>query len=121
MSSKKFKWQSQKLLTAEEEFGPTDYIVPELPSELPSPEKGEYEGKLKKIEYEEKQGIIINKAEQEQLAFTLGRLLRDQLTGLPARLAAKVSVENDTRKLKRMIRNECERCTRTIFGRMADL
>ncbi|MBQ9236127.1 MAG: hypothetical protein IJ184_06680 [Alphaproteobacteria bacterium] len=121
MSSRKFKGQSPKLSTAEEEFGPADYVVPELPSELPPPERGEYEGKLKKVEYEEKQGIIINKAEQERLAFNLGRLLRDQLAGLPARLAAKVSAENDARKVKRLIKNECERCARTILGRMADL
>lgn len=120
MSSRKFKWQSPKLSTPEE-FGPADYVVPELPSELPPPARGEYEGKLKKVEYEEKQGIIINKAEQERLAFNLGRLLRDQLAGLPARLAAKVSAENDARKVKRLIRNECERCARTILGRMADL
>ena len=121
MSSRKFKGQSPKLSTAEEEFGPADYVVPELPSELPPPERGEYEGKLKNVAYEEKQGIFINKAEQERLAFNLGRLLRDQLAGLPARLAAKVSAENDARKVKRLIKNECERCARTILGRMADL
>lgn len=121
MLSEKSRQRLPILSTPDLEFEASDYAVPELPSELPHPDKTEYEGKLKKVEYEQRQNIIVDKAEQERIAFELGRLLRENLTGLPARLAAKVSVECDAKKVKRILRSECDRCARTILGRMADL
>jgi hypothetical protein len=125
MSLKKYKQQYPKLsipkeITVPDDFNDKDYTAPELP-QLLNFDKGEYEGKLKKIMYMEKKGILINKTEQRRLSYNLGRLLRDQLSGMPARLAAKVSAEKDAKKVKRLIKNECDRCTRTILGRMADI
>lgn len=118
MSSKKFKQPSPNLFL---DFDASDMVVPELPNELPPPDKSEYEGKLKKIEYEERLGKIVDKEQSGRAAFDLGRLLRDTLAGMPTRLAAKVSAEVNEKEVKRLIRNECDKCIRTIFGRMAGL
>ena len=118
MSSRKFKQPSPNLYL---DFDALDMVAPELPNELPPPDKSEYEGKLKKIEYEERLGKIINKEQSEHAAFDLGRLLRDTLAGMPARLAAKVSAEDNEKAVKRLIRNECDKCFRTILGRMVSL
>ncbi len=118
MSSRKSKRPSLKSSTPE--FAPEDFIVPELPDD-DELDKADYEGKLKKIELETKQGVILDKDENGRRAFNLGRLLRDKLNGLPSKLAARVSAESNVKKNERLIRNECNRCSREILRRMADL
>ncbi len=118
MSSRKSKRPSSKSST--HDFAPEDFIVPELPDD-DELDKTDYDGKLKKIELETKQGIILDKNENERQAFNLGRLLRDKLNGLPSKLAARVSAESNIKKNERLIRNECNRCSREILRRMADI
>ena len=118
MSSRKFKQPSPTLSL---DFDASDMAPPELPNALAPPDRAEYEGKLKKIEYEERLGKIIDKEESGHAAFDLGRLLRDTLAGMPSRLAAKVSAEDNEKAVKRLIRNECDKCVRTILGRMVSL
>ena len=118
MSSGKSRRQSPKLSTPE--FLPEDFIIPELPDNDDF-DKADYEGKLKKIDLETREGIIRDKEEYHHQAFNFGRLLRDKLNGLPSKLAARVSAESNVKKNERLIRNECDRCSREILRRMADI
>lgn len=101
------------------EFSPEDFIIPELPDD--DFDKADYEGRLKKIELEIKEGLFLDKDRNTREAFNLGRLLRDKLSSMPSKLAARVSAESNVKKNERLIRNECNRCCREILGRMADI
>lgn len=118
MSSGKSRPQSPK--SSIPEFSPEDFIIPELPDDGDF-DKADYEGRLKKIELETKQGLLLDKDQNSREAFNLGRLLRDKLSGLPSKLAARVSAETDRVKIERIIRNECNRCSREILRRLADI
>lgn len=118
MSSGKSRPQSPKLSMPD--FSPEDFIIPDLPDD-DELDRADYEGRLKKIELETKQGKMLDKDEYNRQAFGLGRLLRDKLSGLPSKLAARVSAESDVKKNERLIRNECNRCSREILRRMADI
>ncbi len=96
-----------------------DFIVPNLPEDE-TPDKAEYEGKLKKIELLEKRKDLLKKNDLEIFAFEVGRLLRDKLSLLPAKLAARVTEEPDIGKNERIIRHECNRCFREIHRRMVN-
>lgn len=119
MSSGKSKPQSVNSLIPD--FLPEDFVIPDLPENDEELDRTDYEGKLKKIELDREEGCLLDKDFQYKRAFDLGRLLRDKLSGLPAKLAARVSAETDKVKIKRIIRNECNRCCREILGRMADI
>ena len=103
------------------EFTPDDLKPPAEPSNtLPPPDRLEYEGKLKRIEIETIEGTLLDKEMLGKAAFDIGRQLRENLAGLPAKLSAKVSAEMNRRKNERTIRNECARICREIHRRMAD-
>lgn len=119
MSLKKYKQQLQT--SSAHEFLPEDFLIPELPKDDKTPDKNDYEGKLKKIELETKEGLINDKYSCRKEAFDLGRLLREKLSSLPSKLAAKVSAERNIKKNERLIRDECDRCCREILRRMADI
>lgn len=119
MSLEKSKAQSPTSLT--DNFNPDDYAAPCSPEDGENLDKVEFEGKLKKIEFEEVKGKLKNKQEEYRKAYNVGRLLRDKLNGLPSKLAPKVSAEANVKKNERLIRNECDKCTREILGRMADI
>lgn len=119
MSSRKYRQQLQT--SSIHNFQPEDFIVPELPGDEKDPDKNDYEGKLKKIELETKEGLVNDKYFCRKEAFDLGRLLRDKLNSLPSKLAAKVSAERNIKKNERLIRDECDRCCREILRRVADI
>lgn len=117
MSSGKFRPQSPK--SSIPEFSDEDFIILELPDD-DELDKADYEGRLKKIELETKQGLLLDKDQNIREAFNLGRLLRDKLSGMPSKLAARVSAESNVKKNERLIRNECNRCSREILRRLAE-
>lgn len=117
MSSGKSRPQSPK--SSIPEFSPEDFIIPELPDDDDF-DKADYEGRLKKIELEIKEGLFLDKDRNTKEAFNLGRLLRDKLSGMPSKLAARVSAESNVKKNERLIRNECNRCSREILRRLAE-
>lgn len=119
MSSGKSRLRSPTSSTSD--FQPEGFVIPELPEDNEELDRADYEGKLKKIELDREEGRLLDKDFQNKRAFDLGRLLRDKLSGLPAKLAARVSAETDKAKIERIIRNECNRCSREILRRMADL
>lgn len=103
------------------DFLPEDFAIPELPDSDEDLDRSDYEGRLKKIELGKEEGSLLDKELKNKQAFDLGRLLRDKLSGLPSKLAARVSAETDRVKIERIIRNECNRCSREILRRLADI
>lgn len=54
-----------------------------------------YEARLKKLEFDERQGSLISRKAVEVAAHNRGRILRDALMNIPNRLAAQLAAEKD--------------------------
>lgn len=65
-----------------------------------------YEALIKKMEYEEKTGKLVDRATVERDVFTSNRAVRDRLLLLPDRLAPMIIGETNMHRLKDVIRKE---------------
>ncbi len=68
--------------------------------------KETYLGALRKLEYEEKSGQQISKAEVERDAFNTGRTVRDSLLNISGRISAILAAESDEDKVSEILTKE---------------
>lgn len=68
--------------------------------------KETYEALLKKLEYEEKSGKLVEISKMEVDAFTAARVARDKLLGIPDRVAPHLVGQTDIHEIKNRLRKE---------------
>jgi len=66
----------------------------------------QYKAALKKIEYEEKAGKLLDAAEVANDAFNAGRMIRNQITSIPDRCAPLVAAESSQFECKQILLKE---------------
>lgn len=66
-----------------------------------------WRGQLAKLKHDVDAGILMDRAEVEEKAFIVGRVLRDQLLALPERLAAEL-IDVDKEEVKKILHKELE-------------
>jgi len=65
-----------------------------------------YQGKLEKLKYEKEKGIVINRDEVEDKAFSVTRALRDKLLSIPERLSNELGAISDPHEIKELLYKE---------------
>jgi len=60
----------------------------------------QYKAAIRKLEYEEKTGKLVDAVRVREAAFSVGRRIRDAMMNLPDRLAAILAAENDEEKIR---------------------
>lgn len=65
--------------------------------------KAAYEARIKKLEYEEKSGKLIDANKVKLDAFKVGRVVRDNLLNIPNDIAGKLAAETDKKKIHIML------------------
>ena len=67
-----------------------------------------FKAKLAKLEYEEKTGKLTDASKVKDDAFKAGRILRDELLGIPDRIADLLSAEDNPVTIKNLLLEELE-------------
>lgn len=65
-----------------------------------------FRAEVARLDYEERIGTLVEKAMVEEEAFRLGRLVRDAVLNVPARLAGILAAENDQRRVHDLLEKE---------------
>ena len=73
-----------------------------------------FEALLKKLEYEEKSGKLVEIAKVEMEAFAAARVARDRLLLIPDRVAPIIIGETDMFEIKRVLREEIIRSLQNL-------
>lgn len=68
-----------------------------------------YNAKLARLKYEQQLGILVNAEEVRTAAFNLARRTRDELMGMPERIAAQIAATDDPAEVERILEDEIER------------
>lgn len=84
-------------------------------------EKESYAALNMKVEFERKIGQLVDKDGIQKAAFNVGRILREKLKSVPAKLAPKVTIEMELKKNHAMIEAEMEKTIREIQTAIADM
>ena len=67
-----------------------------------------WRGKLAELQHDKKAGILLSAKEVERKAFTVARVIRDQLLNMPERISADIMSADTPEDAKAIIRNEIE-------------
>lgn len=73
-----------------------------------------YEAEIKRIESDEKAGRLVERDAIEKKAFELGRMVREKILSIPARVAAQVVGEEDVGKIEIKLQMELEDALREL-------
>lgn len=73
-----------------------------------------YEYQLKKLEYEEKNGKLVDLATIEKEAFTAARVARDRLLGISDRVAPQLVGKTDIQEIKGILRHEIRKALQNL-------
>lgn len=65
-----------------------------------------HKAELARLEEEERKGILVNKEDERTEMFRLGRIVRNGVLAVPARLAQGLAAETDAMKVHRMLEHE---------------
>jgi hypothetical protein len=90
---------AEQIETPEKQSGSLSYANARAAREI-------YEAKLKKIEWEEKLGTLVNRRAVEVAAFNRFRVLRDAVLNVPTRMAAQLAAETDAATVHEMLETE---------------
>ena len=69
---------------------------------------------MAKLNYERLEGSLVYAKDVRQAAFEKGRLVRDQLLNIPARVSPIIAAERDPKKTHEILTNEIRQCLETI-------
>ena len=83
-------------------------------------EKESYAARLRKIEYEEKMGIVVSREGVAKAAFDVARVLREKLKALPTRLSPRVTMVTDQKENFKILTEEVESLIREIQTAITD-
>ena len=73
-----------------------------------------YQAKSAKLAYEKEVGMLVNAKEVRDAAFSLARKVRDQMLGIPDRVAALIAAEKDKKKVHETLVEEIEKALQGI-------
>lgn len=73
-----------------------------------------YKAKLCQLQFEKESGLLVYAADVKHAAFESGRMLRDQLLNIPARVSPILAAERDTKKVNEILTKEIRQCIETI-------
>lgn len=73
-----------------------------------------YQAKSAKLAYEKEIGMLVNAKEVRDAAFSLARKVRDQMLGIPDRVAALIAAERDKSKVHKVLVEEIEKALQGI-------
>lgn len=81
-----------------------------------------FRAELARLDFEERVARLVDKSKVEEVAFHVGRLVRDSMLNIPSRLAGILAAESDQRKvhdlLEREIRQALEALSNDDIGGM---
>lgn len=83
--------------------------------------KESYAARLRKVEFEEKMGMIVHKEGIKKASFGVARILREKLKAVPNRLAPKVTVVTDQKENFIILTEEMESVIREIQAAIAEI
>jgi hypothetical protein len=66
----------------------------------------QYKAAIRKLEYEEKTGKLVDAASVKESAFSLGRRIRDSMLNIPDRIASMLAAETDETKIRELLTGE---------------
>lgn len=66
----------------------------------------QYKAAIRKLEYEEKTGKLVDAAKVREAAFSMGRRIRDAMMNIPDRLSAMLAAENDEEIIREHLNRE---------------
>lgn len=67
--------------------------------------KAVFEAKMEQLNYEKAKGELVNRERVKSVAFKLGRMLRDNMLGLPTRVAPELATLTDSFEIERRLRD----------------
>ena len=67
-----------------------------------------YRAKMARLDFEEREGKLIDATKVKEEAFQVGRMVRDGLLAIPDRMADVLAAETDAEKVKRLLQEELE-------------
>ena len=65
-----------------------------------------YNAKLARLEYEEKNGKLLNAEDVTREAFEMASRVRDRILGVPCRVASMLAPETDSKVIERLLTQE---------------
>lgn len=82
--------------------------------------KEEFRAKLVELEYEERVETLVRKDTIEKESFRVGRLVRDAILNVPARLAGILAAESDQRKVHDLLEKELRQALEALVLALDD-
>lgn len=73
-----------------------------------------YEARLRKLEFEERSGRLVNRDEIEVAAFNRFRMYRDAMLNIPDRLSAQLAAETDPARVHELLTEEIRRALNEV-------
>ena len=67
-----------------------------------------YRAKMARLDYEEREGKLVDAKKMYEEGFQLGRQVRDALLGIPDRQADILAAESDSANIGKLLRSELE-------------
>ncbi|WP_281647584.1 hypothetical protein [Parendozoicomonas sp. Alg238-R29] len=68
-----------------------------------------FRAKMAKLDYEEREGKLVDAGKVKEEAFQVGRMIRDGVLAIPDRMADVLAAENDPAKVRQVLMDELER------------
>ena len=90
--------------SAEPEAGPSMMGVPNY--QMSRAIRETYNAKLARLEYEEKNGKLLNAEDVTREAFEMASRVRDRILGVPCRVASMLAPETDSKVIERLLTQE---------------
>ena len=75
-----------------------------------------YRAKMAKLDYEEREGKLVDAAKVRDDAFQTGRMVRDGVLAIPDRMADVLAAESDPAKVRQLLLDELE----TVLEKLSD-
>lgn len=66
----------------------------------------QHKAELARLEEEEKKGTLVNAEDEKREAFKLGRIVRNSVMGVPARISQNLAAESDSNAIYRLLETE---------------
>lgn len=102
------EWASRKRIPRKEQLANEQAIRDKTQGELDGhvsarSKKDEYDAKLKQLDYEQRAGILVKIEDVRVEAFSLARMVRDNVLNIPDRISHELAAELDPHKIHIML------------------
>ncbi|WP_281648167.1 hypothetical protein [Parendozoicomonas sp. Alg238-R29] len=73
-----------------------------------------YRAKMARLDFEEREGKLIDAAKVREDAFRVGRMIRDALLGIPDRMADVLAAEDNAIRVKQLLHQDIEEALQSL-------